>query len=76
MANRGLVGVIGAVAALFLIVMCVFTVRETELAIKFRFGEIVRADYAPGLHFMLPMVNNVQKFDKRILTRNYPSSSS
>jgi membrane protease subunit HflC len=48
-------------------------VRETELAIKFRFGEIVRADYGPGLHFMVPMVNNIRKFERRIDTRNYPS---
>lgn len=73
MANRGLLGLIAAVAVVFLIAMCAFTVRETELAIKFRFGEIVHADYLPGLHFMLPMVNNVQKFDKRIITRNFPS---
>ena len=43
------------------------------MAIKFRFGEIVRADYGPGLHFMLPMVNNIRKFERRIVTRNYPS---
>ena len=53
--------------------MSTFTVRETELAIKFRFGEIVRADYGPGLHFMVPMVNNIRKFERRIVTRNYPS---
>ena len=53
--------------------MSTFTVRETELAIKFRFGEIVRADYTPGLHFMVPLCNNVRKFERRILTRNYPS---
>ena len=39
---------------------------------KFRFGEIVRADYKPGLHFLMPFVNNVRKFDKRILTEDYP----
>jgi membrane protease subunit HflC len=48
-------------------------VRETDLAIKFRFGEIVRADYEPGLHFLTPFVNNVVKFDKRILTEDYPA---
>ena len=53
--------------------MATFTVRETELAIKFRFGEIVNADYAPGLHFMTPLVNNIRKFERRIVTRNYPS---
>jgi len=50
-----------------------FQVNETEYAIKFRFGEIVKADYEPGLHFMVPVVNTVRKFDRRVLTRNYPA---
>jgi membrane protease subunit HflC len=48
--------------------MCVFTVGETEKAIKFRLGEIVKNDYEPGLHFKLPIINNIKKFDKRIQT--------
>ncbi len=48
--------------------MSVFTVSETERAIKFRFGEIVEADFKPGIHFKIPFINNVKKFDKRILT--------
>ena len=55
-------------ALLFFIMMCVFTVSETEKAIKFRLGEIVKNDYEPGLHFKLPFINNVKKFDKRIQT--------
>jgi membrane protease subunit HflC len=31
-------------------------------------GKIVRSDYEPGLHFKLPFVNNVRKFERRILT--------
>lgn len=46
----------------------VFTVKETEFAIRFQLGRIVKMDYEPGLHFKLPFVNNVRKFDKRILT--------
>jgi len=53
--------------------MSVFTVDEREFAVKFRFGEIIRTDYAPGLHFKIPFVNNVKKFEKRILTRNNPN---
>ena len=53
--------------------LSVFTVDEREYAIKFRFGEIVRTDYEPGLHFKVPFVNNVRKFEKRILTRNNPN---
>ena len=57
----------GVVAAL-VIWMTVFTVDEREHVIKFRFGEIMRADYQPGIHFKIPFVNNVQRFPDRILT--------
>jgi len=73
MANRAFLGLIALAAIALLFAMSAFTVRETEMAIKFRFREIVRSDYKPGLHFMIPMVNEVQKFDKRVLTGNVPS---
>jgi membrane protease subunit HflC len=73
MANRNLMLVILIAVAALLLAMSAFTVRQTELAIKFRFGEIVRADYEPGLHFMMPLVNNIRKCDIRIITRNFPS---
>jgi membrane protease subunit HflC len=73
MASRGFLILILAAVVAFVLAMSTFTVRETELAIKFRFGEIVRADYGPGLNFMVPMVNNIRKFERRIDTKNYPS---
>jgi membrane protease subunit HflC len=45
-----------------------FTVSQWELALKLRLGEIVDSDYKPGLHFMVPVLNNVKKFDGRIIT--------
>ncbi|MCB1647935.1 MAG: protease modulator HflC [Pseudomonadales bacterium] len=45
-----------------------FVVKETERAVLLQFGEIVRPDLEPGLHFKLPWVNTVRKFDGRILT--------
>jgi membrane protease subunit HflC len=54
---------------LLLAMSSVFVVDERELAIRFQLGEIVRADYTPGLHWKAPWpINNVRKFDKRILT--------
>lgn len=60
----------GALAAVLLILFynSMFTVAEPEKAIKFQLGEIVRADYTPGLYFKIPFINNVKKFDARILT--------
>ncbi|MDT4328910.1 protease modulator HflC [Methylomonas sp. MED-D] len=58
-----------AVGALIVVLsLSVFTVAETERVIKFQLGEIVGADFQPGLHFKLPFINNVKKFDARILT--------
>ncbi|MDO9141976.1 MAG: protease modulator HflC [Methylobacter sp.] len=59
---------VGLAAVLFAGMMCVFTVSETERVIKFRLGEIIKSDYEAGLHFKLPFINNVKKFDKRIQT--------
>jgi membrane protease subunit HflC len=50
----------------------VFTVNERELAIKFRFSEIIGDDFEPGLHFKFPYVNNVAFYPKRLLTINNP----
>jgi membrane protease subunit HflC len=73
MGNRSYLAAIALGAIVLLLAMAAFTVRETELAIKFRFGEIVRADYEPGLHVLVPLINNVRKFDRRILTEDYPA---
>ncbi len=48
--------------------MSVFTVGQTEKAIKFKFGQIQKSDYDPGLHFQIPFINNIKKFDARIQT--------
>lgn len=65
--NRALIAIIIA-ALLFVGLNSVFTVSETEYAIKFQLGRVVKADYAPGLHIKAPFINNVRKFDRRILT--------
>jgi len=52
----------------FLTWSAVFTVDERQEAILFQFGEIIEADYEPGIHFKIPFINNVRKFDNRILT--------
>ena len=44
----------------------IFTVDEREKAIMFKFGEVVGTEFAPGIHFKIPFVNNIKKFDARI----------
>jgi membrane protease subunit HflC len=58
-----------ALALLALIVYAsTFIVQQWETAIKLRLGEIVSSDYEPGLHFKVPLLNNIKKFDSRIQT--------
>lgn len=59
---------IGAALLLLLASTMVFTVDERERAIKLFLGEITESDYQPGLHFKLPFLEQVYKFDRRILT--------
>lgn len=61
-------GVVILGLALVIIGLSAFTVNERELAIKLQLGEVVTADYEPGLHFKWPIVQNVRKFPRRILT--------
>ena len=73
MANRSILPLLVTGFAALLLSMSAFTVRETELALKMEIGKIVRSDYKPGLHFLVPFLHNVKKFDKRVLTEDYPS---
>jgi len=64
---------IALVAFILIARASVFTVSEGQLAIKSVGGEIVESDYQPGLHFRIPLVNEVERFDKRIITQLYPA---
>ena len=45
-----------------------YVISETQRGVLLRFGEVVKTDLTPGLHFKTPFVNSVRKFDGRILT--------
>ncbi|MEL6869890.1 MAG: protease modulator HflC [Pseudomonadota bacterium] len=45
-----------------------FTVDMREHALKLRFGEVVKSDFEPGLHFKLPIYNEILKFPNQVLT--------
>jgi len=52
----------------FVLSNSVYVISETQRGVLLKFGEVVRADLAPGLHFKVPFVDSVRKFDGRILT--------
>ncbi len=45
-----------------------FIVKQRDYAIVFQFGEAVRVIDKPGLNFKIPGIQNVEYFDKRILS--------
>ena len=65
------------VVALLVILLSssLYTVNETQVAIKLRLGEIVSVENKPGLKFKTPFVNNVVSFDKRIQTLDSAAES-
>jgi|TARA_B110000977_G_scaffold128404_1_gene163924 membrane protease subunit HflC len=45
-----------------------YVIQETELGVKLRFGRLIETDIQPGLHYKIPFVDQVRKFDGRVLT--------
>jgi modulator of FtsH protease HflC len=67
--NRALSTLLVAAGALLLaLAACFYQVREWERVLLFRLGEIRLADVPPGLHFKVPLLNRVVKYDGRIQT--------
>ena len=64
-----------AVWGAILLSSSLYTVNETQVAIKLRLGEIVSVESKPGLKFKTPFVNNVVSFDKRIQTLDSAAES-
>lgn len=73
MQNKVLYGLLAAVVMILLVRASLFTVNEGQLAIKSIGGEIIDSNFEPGLHFRIPLVNDVSRFDKRIITQMYPA---
>jgi membrane protease subunit HflC len=59
---------IGLIVLALVVYAATFVVNQWEVAIKLRLGEIVDSEYEPGLHWMIPVLNNVKRFDGRIQT--------
>ncbi len=47
--------------------LSVFTVDQREHALLRRLGSIRQAEFTPGIHFKIPLIEQVFKFDRRLL---------
>ncbi len=68
MSNKTLIGLLTGVLLVILAWNSFYIVSQTERAVLLRFGKVEVADVQPGLHIRVPVMNQVRKFDARLLT--------
>ncbi|MGO1692032.1 MAG: protease modulator HflC [Marinobacter sp.] len=73
MGPKGVVGLAGALIVVLLVLSSVFIIPETHRGVMLRFGELVETDIKAGIHFKVPVIDQVQEFDIRVLTMDLPS---
>ena len=64
----GIIGVITIIVG----TGALFTVKETEQVLVLQFGEVRRAITEPGLNIKIPMIQNIIRYDNRILPIDPP----
>lgn len=73
MSNKSLIALLGGVILAVLAWNSFYIVAQTEKAVLLQFGRIVQADVQPGLHVKYPYINQVRKFEARLLTLDSPT---
>jgi len=68
MSGRQMTILISLVVLLGIVSNSLYVVNERERAVMLKFGEVVETDIQPGLHFKIPIVNDVQRFEARLIT--------
>ena len=68
MRSLGIGFVIAILALIILLANSLYIVTDKQTAILLRFGEIIDPKIESGLHFKVPILNTVRKFDSRVLT--------
>jgi modulator of FtsH protease HflC len=66
--NKSFLSLPFIIAALVALSQMFYTVDQREYAVKFRLGEVVKIETEPGFKFKVPLLENIRKFDKRIVT--------
>ena len=68
MSIKSMIALIITAVVVLVVSQSLVIINETERAIKLQFGEVVDADLAPGLHWKIPVMEAVKRFDARLLT--------
>jgi modulator of FtsH protease HflC len=62
---------IGVLLILWLASQSIYTVQETQRAVLLHWGAVKKVDVPPGLHFKLPIAEQVRKADGRVQTLDF-----
>lgn len=68
MSARSLFALIATLLAVLIISNSLFIVHQYERGVLLRFGRVQNDDLQPGLQFKIPLMDEVRKFDARVLT--------
>jgi modulator of FtsH protease HflC len=73
MGAKGVVGLAGALIVVLVVLSSVYIIPETHRGVLLRFGELIETDIKAGIHFKVPVIDQVREFDVRLLTTDLPS---
>lgn len=68
MSGKQIFALIAVIIAGYVAYDSVFVVTPRERVVVVQMGEIIGSQYQPGLHFKIPFVQKVHRFDRRVMT--------
>ncbi|BES70677.1 protease modulator HflC [Marinobacter nanhaiticus D15-8W] len=73
MSPKAVLGLAGALIVVLIVSSSVYIIPETHRGVLLRFGELIQTDIEAGLHFKVPVIDQVREFDVRVLTNDLPA---
>ncbi|MDY6815101.1 MAG: protease modulator HflC [Pseudomonadota bacterium] len=73
MGPKSIIGLAGALIVVLLVSASVYIIPETHRGVLLRFGELIETNIPAGIHFKVPVVDQVRQFDVRVLTMDLPA---
>ena len=73
MGPKSIIGLAGTLIILLLVSSSVYIIPETHRGVLLRFGELIETNIPAGIHFKVPVIDEVREFDVRVLTMDLPA---
>ncbi|MCG7199018.1 protease modulator HflC [Marinobacter pelagius] len=73
MGPKSIIGLAGALIVVLVVSASVYIIPETHRGVLLRFGELIETNIPAGIHFKVPVIDQVREFDVRVLTTDLPA---